>query len=440
VATIPCDNPKKLDCEWSRETLAPVSAAMVVALVADGSDNLRYVARQPILDMQNRVHGYELLFRAGPTSVQFSGDSDGATRSVLDHTVLFGLERLTGGMPAFVNCTQEALLNRLVMVLPPDKTVLELLETLEPTTALIEACAEFKALGFRLALDDFAWSEAWQPLLELADYIKVDLSQTTPKERTELVARVRGQSKQLVMERVETQADLELAKKEGFTLFQGYFFCRPVLMENRTIPANKLAHIEMLRAIAEMPMDVKRISNLVKLDASLTYRLLRMVNSPVYATRKEVTSIHGALVMIGDEMFRRVALLAIASKLGNPPSELLRMAFLRGRFCEMAAAMTGLDPTEQYLLGVLSLLPAMLRVPMESVAKTLPLRGAVREALLGHSNAERTVLDWLGCYEMGLWERCDQLAKSCGPEAGRLPQLYSEALLWAEANMTAAMI
>jgi EAL and modified HD-GYP domain-containing signal transduction protein len=404
-------------------------------------ERMRYVARQPILNARGDVHGYELLFRSGPTT-GFSGDGDAATRTVLDNTVIFGLDRLTGGLPVFVNCTREALVDRLVLVLPAQLTVLELLETLKPTAELLEACRELKARGYRIALDDFAWAPAWRAFIEIADYIKVDLEITTPAQRAELMGHLTGSHARLVAERVETLADLEMARREGFTLFQGYYFCRPVLMENRAVPANQLVHLEMLGALHAHPLDTKRVSNLVKRDASLTYRLLRMVNSPLYGTSKVITSIHGALVLIGDEMFRRVAMLAIASELlGARPSELLRMAFVRGRFCELAAALTGQDATEQYLLGILSLLPAMLSVTMVKIAASLPLRNEVREALLGQANGERAILGWLECYELGQWERCDALLLSAGlggRVAEKLPRVYAEALMWAETNMSLA--
>jgi EAL and modified HD-GYP domain-containing signal transduction protein len=385
------------------------------------------------------VHGYELLFRSGPSSLAFSEDGDAATRTVLDSSVVFGLERLTGGLPMFVNCTQEALIDGLVKVLPPEHTVLELLETLEPDPALVKACKELKRRGYRLALDDFEWKPLWQSLLEVADYIKVDLTLSTPAQRADLKKRIGKRPTKLLMERVETPADLDLARKEGFTLFQGYYFCRPVLMENRDIPANRVVQLEILAATLEFPLDIQRISALVKRDPSLTYRLLRMVNSPFYATRNVVTSIRDALLLIGDEMFRRVAMLAAACELkGNQPSELLRMAFLRGRFCELAARITGQDPTEQYLLGILSLLPAMMKVPMESIVKALPLRHEVREALLGQHNMERTVLNLTICHEQGNWGSCDILASTAGLNMEGLPQLYAEALLWAEANMSFA--
>jgi len=415
-----------------------VNEAAVATLTTPAPDGLRYVARQPILDVRGHMHGYELLFRSGPASLAFREDGDAATRTLLDSSVVFGLERLTGGLPMFVNCTQEALLGGLVKVLPPRQTVLELLETLEPDPALVKVCKELQRQGYRLALDDFEWKPIWEPLLEVADYVKVDLTLTTPKQRADLKRKIGRRGTKLLMERVETPGDLEVATEEGFTLFQGYYFCRPVLMENRDIPANRLAQLEILAATLEFPLDVNRISGLVKRDPSLTYRLLRMVNSPLYATRNVVRSIRDALLFVGDEMFRRVAMLAIACELkGNKPSELLRMAFLRGRFCELASSITGQDPTEQYLLGILSLLPAMMNVPMESVVKALPLRNHLREALLGQKNVERAVLDLLICYESANWGSCDDLAGAACLHIESLPQLYAEAVLWAETNINA---
>jgi EAL and modified HD-GYP domain-containing signal transduction protein len=401
---------------------------------------LRYVARQPILDWRGNLHGYEILFRAGPTK-SFSGDGDLATRNVLDNLVSGGIERLSGGAPLFVNCTQEALLDGLVRVLPTDVTVLELLETLEPTADLLAACIHLKTEGYRLALDDFEWRPEWEPFMGLADYVKMDISSTTPQQRLEMIQRLRKRKSTAVFvaERVETLADLAMARKEGFTLFQGYYFCRPVLLQSREIPANVLVHLQVLKALHEEPLDTRVVSALVKGDAALTYRLLRVVNSPTYGLRKVVTSIHGALVLVGDDMFRRVATLAITCGLkGQHPSELLRMALVRGRFCELAAAVTGQDATEQYLLGILSLMPVMLGVPTEEIANAMPLRPEVQRALLGENNSDRLLLQLLTYYELGFWERCDKMVEDAAVVDLPMADLYKQALEWAEQIMELA--
>jgi c-di-GMP phosphodiesterase len=399
---------------------------------------VRYVARQPIMDLRGRVHGYELLHRSGP-EMAFRGDGDLATRIMLDNTVMFGLDKLTGGLPAFVNCTREALTEELVHVLPPGMTVLEILESLEPTPNLVKACRKLKAAGFRLALDDFVWKPKIAPLVELADYIKVDFRVTGFVERRSLLKQLGVVSVALLAEKVETQEEFEQAREEGFTLFQGYYFCRPVLLKNQKVPANRLSHIEILRLLHEDPIEIPRLSQLVKRDTSLTYRLLRLVNSPMCAVRQEVKSIQSALVVLGDEASRRILTLAIASELSaGQPVEVLRMAIVRGRFCELAARPCELDPTEQYLLGMMSLLPAMLRVPMEELAPALPFREEIRHALQGEPNSKRALLQWLECHERGDWSGSDAVVQANNLSQVEVVGCYGEAVEWAEAALHAA--
>jgi EAL and modified HD-GYP domain-containing signal transduction protein len=398
----------------------------------------RYVARQPIMDSRARVHGYELLFRSGPETA-FRGDSDLATRTMLDNAVIYGLDKLTSGMPAFINCTGESLTENLVHILPPSMTVLEILESIEPTPRLIHACRNLKASGFRLALDDFVWKPKFEPLVEIADYIKVDFALTSAESRKALLNKLHGVTVALVAEKVETLADHRIACAEGFNFFQGYYFCRPVLIRNSKVPVNRMSHIEILRLMRTEDIDLREATRLVKLDASLTYRLLRLVNSPMCAVRQEVRSIQAALLAVGEETFRRIATLAITSELGaGQPVEILRMAFLRGRFCETAAADCGLDPTEQYLLGMLSLLPAMLQMAMEDLTSYLPLRDNIRDSLNGAANLERCLLAWLECHEHADWEACDALVQAHQLNQERLLSLYAEALVWAEEALRSA--
>ena len=238
----------------------------------------------------------------------------------------------------------------------------------------------------------------------------------------------------LVAEKVETQEEYKQACAEGFSLFQGYYFCRPVLMKNGKVPANRLSHIEILQLLRDDSIDLQKLTRLVKRDASLAYRLLRLVNSPMCAIRQEVRSIQGALLAVGEETFRRIATLAITSELGaQQPPEVLRMAFMRGRFCELAAVECGLDPTEQYLLGMLSMLPAMLQLPMEELTPALPLRDEIRASLNGIANRERMSLAWIENHERAGWEACDALVHANGLNHGHMLQWCADAVAWAEA-------
>jgi c-di-GMP-related signal transduction protein len=400
---------------------------------------LRFLARQPILDLKGQLHAYELLFRNGLENAFGGADLETASRMIVDNAVMFGLEDLTGGHPAFVNCTAEVLTGELATVLPPSLTVLEILETVEPSTELIAACKKLKAQGYRIALDDFLWSAKTAPLIELADYIKIDVLRSSPQELRDLIHQIPAHRAALVAEKVETAEDYKRVCAEGFKLFQGYYFCRPVMMEKRKIPSNTLFHLEIMQQLLADPLDLKKLAPLVKSDAGLTYRLLRLVNSAGYGVRLEVRSIQAALVMVGDDIFRRIAMLAIATELSaGRPAELLRMAFIRARFCELGASLCGLDPTEQYLLGMLSLFPAMLQVPIEHIVPTLPLRPQICESLQGTQNSERRLLTWLEAHERGDWRASDQAAQATGLDGERLYERYAEAVPWAWSTLRSA--
>jgi EAL and modified HD-GYP domain-containing signal transduction protein len=393
---------------------------------------LRYLARQPILNTRQEVQAYELLFRDGVENA-FRGDLETASRTIVDNAVIFGLDDLTGGMPAFVNCTAELLTGDLANVLPPEKTILEILETVEPTPEVVAACHKFKTQGFKIALDDFVWDPKFAPMVQLADYIKVDFLSTTAQERQLLFRELHSTSHaKLVAEKIETDEQYRQACTEGFTLFQGYYFCRPVMIEKRKIPANTLSHLEILHLLLADPLDFERLSPLVKSDAALTYRLLRLVNSAGYGIRQEVRSIQAALVIIGENSFRRIATLAIATELNaGRPAEILRMVLIRARFCELAAQLSGLDPTEQYLMGMFSLLPAMLQVPMEQLTPMLPLRKEICESLKGRDNPEHRLLAWLEALERGDWKGCEAIVRAHDLNDDKLYERYTEAVPWA---------
>lgn len=397
------------------------------------------VARQPILDLHGRVHAYELRFRPGAEadSIALSFDS-----SMTDTAKIFSLQRpselkkLTGKMTAFVSCPTEMLSNRIAEMLPPSLTVLEIQASAETLPDMIVSCQQLKDIGFRFALQDFRWQQEFKPLVELADYIKVDIGRTTPAECKELFEQLCGMKASLLANGVHTQAEYRRAHDAGFSLFEGYYFCEPVPMRNRRPPVNQMLRIEILKALQQNPLDLPRVGELVKRDGPLTYQLLRLVNSPIWTMRETVNSVEVALLAVGDDTFRRIATMAIASEFnGSQPAELLCMAMVRGRFCEVAGLGRNLDPFGQYLLGLLSLLPAMQGQPMSDVAPSLPLGADIRDALLGTKNAERALLGWLENCERGDWEGCDAAAKADKLDQQELAQLYVDAVAWTEAAL-----
>jgi EAL and modified HD-GYP domain-containing signal transduction protein len=270
----------------------------------------------------------------------------------------------------------------------------------------------------------------------MADYVCVDFKLLDAGERPRLSDELSRLPIGKVARNVETQSNYQQACAAGFTLFQGNYLCNPVLLTNRKVPSNRFLNFELLRHLNRDPIDLKRVSELVIRDSSLTYRLLRLVNSPFCALRQEVRSIESALVIVGEEVFRRIATLAILSELNTgQPAEILQMALLRARFCSLAAGSCALNSEEQYLLGMLSLLPAMLGLPMEALTPSLPFRVEIREALEGTASCERSLLGWLEMHEGGDWAACDRIAQTNDLSSEHLIRCYAEAVVWAKATL-----
>jgi EAL and modified HD-GYP domain-containing signal transduction protein len=404
----------------------------------EGAGEVRYFARQPILNRDGRVHAYELLFRNGPGAAS-RGDGSMATGTMIDNAVIFGLEQLTTGLPAFINCTSEAITEKLVTVLPPERTVLGIPATLEINSSIVGACRELNREGFRFLLDDFIWSATLDPLLDLADYVRVDYTRLDDLD-SRCLQRGSGKSTSIVVKKVDTQENYQKASAAGCTFFQGDYFCHPDLLKKNKIPANRLSHFDIVRQLHNDPIDIRQISRLVMRDPALTYRLLRLVNSPLYATHREVCSIESAIMIIGDLALRRIVSLAILSEINaDQPPEILHMALVRGRFCELAARFCWLNPPEQYLLGMFSMVSAMLRVPIKDVKSLLPLRNQICRALEGEKNHERALLTWLEFHEHADWESCDTIGNSIGLSHDKLMLCYVDAVVWAQITLSAVI-
>jgi EAL and modified HD-GYP domain-containing signal transduction protein len=350
--------------------------------------------------------------------------------------MVFGIEELASGRPAFVQCTAESLTEEWVWKLPPSLTVVELLEDSHLSPSQLAACARLKTLGFQIALGDFTKKPGAAALLELADYVIVDIAALNDKDRRLLRAFLDGVSACPIAKNVESQEEYRAAWGAGFKLFQGLFFCRPEPVRDHQIPANRVLHIQILEAIQNDPIDLNHLSSLIMREASLTYTLLRLANSPLFTMRQEITSIHAALMQLGDERSRRIAMLAIATDFdaGQPP-ELLRMAFERARFCELSAELLGLSPSEQYLIGMASMFPAMLRMTVENLVHVLPLRKEARAALLGRQCREGVLLDLMVCQDHLNWAAYDAIVKSNGLRLDHLMWRYAEAQDWANATI-----
>jgi len=398
----------------------------------------RFMARQPILNTRRELIGFELLFRSSWEN-KFSGESDEASRKMMDHCLYVGIESLVGGGLAFVNCTREALVDRLVTLLPPQTTVLEILETIEPDAEVLEACRDLRAQGYRIALDDFLPRPGMQPLIEIASYIKVDLRLSDAAMRREIHEMTRNSSAALLAEKVEDQEEFDVARGEGYQYFQGYFFCRPKIVANREIPPNRMNYLRLLVELTRTPLNTREVLRIVGLEASLCYRLLRLANSALWGLREPVTSVRGAFLLVGEERFRLLVSVAASSVLGeNKSPALITLSLERARFCELLAPFAGENPTEQFMLGLLSLLDAMLEIPMESIVKSLPLRTEAKAALRGATNRASLPLRAIQSFESGTWEGSSPTVDLPNLSEETLTRLYLESVKWASDSVTAS--
>src|SRR5271163_2126003 len=419
--------------EQKRETASTPAPADALNL-----RRARFLARQPILNVRQEVVAYELLFRTGWENA-FSGDADDSTRQMLDNILVVGAQWLSSNTLVFVNCTREALVRHLVTLLPPPHTVLEVLETVTPDAEVIAACRKLKDMGYRLALDDFLSRDGMGPLIEMADYIKVDFRASGKEARRKIRSQLGGSQAALVAEKIEERGEFAIAVDEGHKYFQGYFFSRPTILSREEVPLNHMSSLRLLAALARSPLDHREIERLVLADAPICFRLMRLVNSPIYGMRDQIDSVRRALIVVGETEFRKLATVALAGSLGHQqPHALISLSLQRARFCELLAPHLDQDPIEQYLMGLLSLLDAILQAPMSEIVDLLPLRPSVRSALLGEYNPTAVPLCIAKSFETGDW--ASSLASSDLLSLGSelLNSICIDATGWAEAALPAS--
>jgi EAL and modified HD-GYP domain-containing signal transduction protein len=395
----------------------------------------RYVARQPILDRAQNVFGYEILFRNGVEDY-FNADPELAARSTLDSSLLFGITTLCHNRRAFVNCTREVLFKDLITLLPPTQAVAEILETVEPEDRVIAACKRLKSSGYLIALDDFAPNDPRIPLCEFADIIKVDVRATRPEERAGMMRRFASPKCKMLAEKIETPHEFQQARDMGFTYFQGYFFCRPELVIGREVPASRVHYVRLLEMVSRREIDMLELEKLLKQEASISYRLLRYLNSPVFGMALEVTSIRHAMAILGErEMRRWIRLVVAVGAAEQTCSELVLMGLTRARFCEMLSDRVQSNG-DLFLMGLLSMMDAILEVSMEVLLEQIPVERETKAVLLGQKSTLQPLHQLLLAHESGNWAKSSELAKQLKLSDEEVATHWWEALQWAQEATT----
>jgi len=396
-----------------------------------------FIARQPVFDRNCDVVGYELLFRSGPENYFSEQDGDRATSKVmLSATSMYGLDALTAGRKAFVNVTRNVLLNELYTILPPHRTVIEILEDTAVDDEVVLACETLREAGYQLAVDDFAFGAETERLLPLADIVKIDFNVADSGQRRAYARLTETRTAILLAEKIETYPDLREAVDLGYTYFQGFFYCTPQVVRRRDLPTAKLNSLRLLEETSRPMLNVNRLDAIIRQDVGLSYKLLKYLNIAAFGLPNRIRSIKHAITMLGDRAMRKWASLIVLAGLSEEkPPELFRTSLIRARLCELLAqeARLGEREADCFMVGLFSMLDAILDREMAAVLEDLQIPAEVKDTLLGEPTTLSAVRRVAIALERGRWEDLAVLHPRLTVNDERLPELYRISIRWAEA-------
>ena len=388
-----------------------------------------FLARQPIYDRKLEVFGYELLFRSGESGHADFADADQATSQVILNAFMeIGLEQIVGNRIAFINLTRAFIMGHYPLPFPPAQGCLEILEDIKVDAELVEAVRHLSAQGYTIALDDFVYDETLRPLVKLADIIKIDVLVLDRAELKRHVTLLRKFGAKLLAEKVETQEDYAFCRDLGFDYFQGYFFCKPKIISGVRMPANRLVALRLLAGLQNPDIRVDELEALVSQDVTMSYKLLRCINSAFYSLPHKVESIRQAIIILGSQWLKTWVSLMVLANIDDKPRELMITAMVRAKMCELLATAAGQKGAERFFItGLFSVLDAMMDRPLDELLKTLPLSDDISAALLQHQGPLGPTLQCVLAYDRGDWDEvhCPVLSTS------EVTQTYLDAIAWA---------
>ncbi|WP_342567738.1 HDOD domain-containing protein [Psychrobacillus sp. FSL K6-4046] len=401
-----------------------------------------FIARQPIFNMNESLYGYELLYRNNEDNSFPDVDADMATIDVLTHSFLtIGINEIAGDKLCFINFTENLLDKAVLRKFPSNRIVVEILENITITPRLIKQIRQIKAMGFLLALDDFVLKQNvdyYDELFSLVSFIKIDFLATTVEERksVEKIVQTNYPNIVLLAEKVETREDFYEAKSAGYKLFQGYFFAKPEIIKATDIPANVVQYIRLINLLRKEEASMDEIALEIERDVSLTFKVLKMVNSPVARPRSKVRSIKQGVLMLGlEEINHWLHVLLLREVHQNYKGDglaIVEASLFRAKFCELLAKQKNLTNSSEYLLvGMFSLMDTILHKKMDQLVKELPLSDDVAATLVGSSTEMTPFLDLTIAYDEVRWNDMLEGANNLEIDFPSLNNFYKEARKWA---------
>lgn len=393
-----------------------------------------FLARQPIFDKEKQVIAYEILYRDGAKNIYNPlSDGDIATTTVVTDTLVnFGIGGLTKGKKAFINFTKNLLLEDLPLLMDTETLIIEVLENVEIDARIVDKIKMLKEKGYTIALDDFEDHERFLPIIDYIDIIKVDFMMTTDAERKRVSNKYKPLGIQLLAEKVETHQEFEDALSYGYDLFQGFFFERPVVCKTKGLNVSVVNYMEIIRETMSEEPDFYMLTEIIKGDLSLTYKLLKLINSPAFYRRSRIESVQQALTMLGlDEIRKWITLIMLRDVSSEKPDELIAVSLSRALFSESIARYFNLADREDeaFLMGLFSLIDTIMEKPLFEILDDLPLNDDIKGALLGMKNSFYNILKLTQFYEKGNWDLVVEMSETYGFNCPDINSLYIEAVI-----------
>jgi EAL and modified HD-GYP domain-containing signal transduction protein len=394
-----------------------------------------FVARQPIYDSAMAVIAFELLYRPSPSETKARiVDPRQATLEVISSAALeIGLDRLSGGQPVHINFPMELLVDVPDLPLPPDLVVIEVLEDVRAEPAVVEGIRKLRARGHRIALDDYSPQVSDPRLLEFADIVKLEITHPPAGQLEKLVKELKPLGVQLIAENVETPEDFESCVALGFTGFQGYFLQHPQTFRAKRVPSSRLSTLRLVASLSNEQYSIDEVELLISQNVSMSYHVLRCINSSYYSLPRKIDSIRQAIVILGIDHLRQLCSLLCLQGFDDRPPSLFVNAMTRARMCEQLGRLGGAKDTGPYFItGLFSLLNAMVGMPTQKIVEELPLSPAISRALVAGEGDLGKALKCTRAYERAAW---DHVVYANLPPA-LIRAAYVDALFWAEQART----
>ncbi|MBL0711545.1 MAG: HDOD domain-containing protein [Colwellia sp.] len=396
-----------------------------------------YAARQPILDVNKNLYAYELLFRDSIDNVFPEIDGDEATSKIIEASKFnMGISEFTSNKLAFINFTLETLSQGYPEMLTNEEVVVEILETIKPGKKLLSLCKDLHSKGYIIALDDYEHQPVWAHFYPFIKIIKIDIQQTGFEEIKQIIESIKDHPHiDLLAEKVETYQEYDQALQLGFKYFQGFFFAKPEMMKTKSLSPSQLAMAELLYETSKPELDLNSITGVFERDVSLSYKLLRYANSAIFRRGSEISTIKQALVILGSSELKRFMGLMFAIT-ANPdkPTELIKTAMVRAKFCELVATdMTSqIDDSIAFLTGLLSMIDAILDEELSIVLDKLPLAAEIKEPLLTHKGIMAAIIKLVEFIEHAQWDKTNIVMETLKLDKEQAVKHYNTALAWAD--------